>query len=304
MKGRITIKGNALNKQANKNLVLKNKALFKSCISKINNTFLDNAEDLNIFISTYNLLEYSDNYSMTSGKLWNYYREEVNDVANGDAANYRVNNNKTTTNRYFEYKTKITGKTSAIANRLNTKVVIPLKYFSNFCRFLDLPLINFKTKLDLLWSKDCVISKILWTSEVPANPDANPSTDHVPPTQTSKTTFQTNNAKLYVPVVPLSINDNVKFLENIKQGLKRKISWNKYLSETTRQPNYIWPNPINLDYLTDSTFRNINRLHILSFKNGDNNPTGGSLDKYYMPLVEIKDFNALIDNKPFFDQPI
>ena len=161
MKGRITIKGNALNKQANKNLVLKNKASFKSCISKINNTFLDNAEDLNIFISTYNLLEYSDNYSMTSGKLWNYYREEVNDVANGDAANYRVNNNKTTTNRYFEYKTKITGKKSAIANRLNTKVVIPLKYFSNFCRFLDLPLINFKTKLDLLWSKDCVISKIL-----------------------------------------------------------------------------------------------------------------------------------------------
>ena len=104
-----------------------------------------------------------------------------------------------------------------------------------------------------------------------------------------------NNAKLYVPVVNLSINDNIKFLENIKQGFKRTNSSNKYISEITTQPKYN-----NLDYLIDLTFRNINRLLVLSFKNDDNDPTKGSFDKYYLPLVAMQDFSALIDNKPFF----
>ena len=109
--------------------------------------------------------------------------------------------------------------------------------------------------------------------------------------------FVTTSTKLYVPIVTLSINDNIKFVENIKQGFKRTISWNKYRSEITTQPKN------NLDYLIDSAFRNINRLFVLSFKNG-NDPTRDSFEKNYMPLVEIKDFNALIENKPFFDQPV
>ena len=64
-------------KKRNKKLTFKNNALFRSCISKINNTFIDNAEDLDIVMPMYNLLEYSDNYSMTSGSLWNYYRDEI-----------------------------------------------------------------------------------------------------------------------------------------------------------------------------------------------------------------------------------
>ena len=60
----------------------------------------------------------------------------------------------------------------------------------------------------------------------------------------------------------------------------------------------------NLDYLIDPTFRNISRLVVLSFKNGYNDPARYSFDKYNMPLVEIKDFNGLIYNKPFFDQPV
>ena len=90
-----------------------------------------------------------------------------------------------------------------------------------------------------------------------------------------------------------------KFKKNIKEGFKRTISWNKYRSEITTQPKNN-----NLNYLIDPTFRNINRLFVLSFKNGDNDPKRNSFDKYYMPLVEIKDFNALTDNKSFFDQPI
>ena len=80
-----------------------------------------------------------------------------------------------------------------------------------------------------------------------------------------------NNAKLYIQVVTLSINDNIKFLENIKQGFKRTISWNKYRFETTMQPKNN-----NLDYFIDPTFRNTNRLFVLSFKNDDNDPTKDS----------------------------
>ena len=107
--------------------------------------------------------------------------------------------------------------------------------------------------------------------------------------------MQINNAKLYFPVVTLPINHNIKFLENIKQGFKRTISWNKYRSEITTQPKNN-----NLDYLIDPIFRNVNRLFVLSFKNGDDDTTRYSFDEYYMPLVEIKDFNALIDNNHFF----
>ena len=59
-----------------------------------------------------------------------------------------------------------------------------------------------------------------------------------------------------------------------------------------------------MGYLIDPTFKNINRLFVLSFKNGDNNPTRNYFDKYYIPLVEIKDFYVLIENKPFFDIPM
>ena len=85
----------------------------------------------------------------------------------------------------------------------------------------------------------------------------------------------------------------------VKEGFKRTIFWNKYRSEITAQAK-----SNNLDYLIDPTFININRLFVLSFKNGDNDPTRDSFKKYYMSLVEIKDFNVLIDNKPFFDQPV
>ena len=87
-------------------------------------------------------------------------------------------------------------------------------------------------------------------------------------------------------------------MENIKQGFKRTISWNKYKSEITTQIKNS-----NLDYLINPTFRNINSLFALPFKNGNNDPTRDFFENYYMPFVEFKDFNALIDNKPFFDLP-
>ena len=143
--------------------------------------------------------------------------------------------------------------------------------------------------------KNCVISEISRTFRV-VNPNANPVV-YLVTTATTEVIFQMNNAKLYVLVVTLSTNDNISFLENIKQGFKRIISWNKYRSELTTQPKND-----NLDYLIDPTFRNINRFFVLSFRNGNDGPKRDVSGNIYMPLVEIKDFNALIDNKQFFDQ--
>ena len=95
------------------------------------------------------------------------------------------------------------------------------------------------------------------------------------------------STKPFIPVFTLSINNNINFLGNMKQVFKRAISWNKYRSEMTTQTKNN-----NLDYLIDATFRKINRLFVLSFKNGNDDPTRDSFDKYFMPLLEIKDFNA------------
>ena len=113
--------------------------------------------------------------------------------------------------------------------------------------------------------------------------------------QTTSATFQINNSNLYGPVVTLSINHNIKSLDIINQGFKGTISWSKYRSEIRTQTK-----SNNLDYLIDPTFRNINKLFVLSLSNGNDDPKRDSFDKYYMPLVEIKDFYALIDIKPFF----
>ena len=106
MKGTMTVEVDD-DKKINKKLTFKKNAPFRSCISKINNRFIDNAGDADTAMLMYNLLEYSDKYSITSESLWNYYRDEVNDDENeNDNANNRINNNKAITSKSFKYKTK------------------------------------------------------------------------------------------------------------------------------------------------------------------------------------------------------
>ena len=109
----------------------------------------------------------------------------------------------------------------------------------------------------------------------------------------SNVTFKITDTKLYVPVVTLSTEDDNNFLEQLKSGFKRTIKWNKYRSEITNQTktNY-------LNYLIDPKFAKVNRLFVLSFENEEDRI---SFSKYYVPKVEIKDFNVLIDRKSFFD---
>ena len=98
VKGDITLKGNNDANKRNKNLVFKNNAPFINCISKINDIKIDNAEDLDVVMPIYNLLEYSKNYRKTTGSSWNYYRDEP---SNPLSSNYGS----------FKYKTNIVGKT-------------------------------------------------------------------------------------------------------------------------------------------------------------------------------------------------
>ena len=108
--------------------------------------------------------------------------------------------------------------------------------------------------------------------------------------------FKIKDCKLYVPVVTLSAENDNKILEQLKRGFKRTIKWNKYRSEMSNQTKNN-----NLNYLIDPTFTNMNRLFVLTFENEDDRT---SFSKYYLPKIEIKDFNVLIDGKPFFEIPV
>ena len=129
-------------------------------------------------------------------------------------------------------------------------------------------MINYEIELNLTRPKDCKISETLSNAEVPDNPAANPPIARLPEGSTTNATFEINSAKLYVPAALFFINDNINFLENIKQGFKRTLSWNKYRPEITAQPKNS-----NSDYMIDPIFRNIIWLFVVSFKNGSNNPT-------------------------------
>ena len=274
----------------NKEVEFKNNEPFINCISKVNGIKVDNTEDLDVAMSIYNILEYSKNYRKTTGNLWSYQRDEPSDPLSSDS-------------EYFKYKTIITGNTynagageaGCHANKVGkneNQVFIPLKHLSNFWRSLNIPLINCEVELILTWSKNCVLVNMIKRDAEGGNPAI------IAPTELE---FKITNTKLYVPVVTLSKENDTKLLEQLKRGFKRTIKWNKYRSQMTVQSNNN-----NLNYLIDPTFTNVIRLFILSFQRiaGENNTTKdyrGSFSYYYVPKVEIKDFNVLIDRKSFFD---
>ena len=276
VKGDITLNGDNDANKRNKNLAFKNNAPFRNCISKINSVQIDNAEDLDVIMPMYNLLDYSKKYRKTTSSLWKYYRDEPS-------------NPLSLNSKSFKYKTSIVRKTSENNDSLtNTEVVIPRKHLSNFWNSLNIPLINCEVELILTWSKNCVLANMK------VNPTANPAI-----VAQSGATFKIKDTKLYVPVVTLSKENDTKLLEQLKSGFKRTIKWNKYRSQMTIQPQNN-----NLNYLIDPTFTNVNRLFVLSFSRNNNTDNRDSFLNYYVPNVEIKDFNVLIDGKSFFDLPV
>ena len=137
------------NKPTNSVVAVKNYVPFRICYVTINDEHVEKAEDLDIVMSTYNLLEYSDNYQDSTGSLYQFKRDEPPD----DNAN--VANNTTS----LVYKSKLICGTDD-NNVNNVKLVVPLKYVRSFFRALEMPLVNCKIDLELKWHKDCMISSV------------------------------------------------------------------------------------------------------------------------------------------------
>ena len=255
----------------NKKVIFKNCAPFTNCISEINNTQIDNAKDIDIVMPMYNLIEYSDNYAKTTGSLWHCCKDIPALNANNEIIIFAEGNLTVS----FNFKAKITGRTGNNGTK-DVEIMVPLKYLSNFWRTLEMPLINCEVNLILTWSSTCVL--------IATN------------TPNQNATFAITDTKLYVPVVTLSTQENTKFLQQLKSGFKRVINWNKYLSK----PELLAQNP-NLKHLVEPSFQGVNRHFVLAFENDDDRTSD---DQYYLPTVEIKDYNIMINGENFFDQPI
>ena len=287
---------NNIRDKKNRPLVLKNNAPFVSCITRINGELIEDADELDIVIPMCNLLEYSKNYRKPIGSLYNYYRDELTNDGNDN----NFDNRNVVNSEAFKYINKITGNTYNVdaggqgydVNKNGMRKVelaIPLKYLGNFWRTLNIPLIGCEVFLELKWNKNCVITS-LEQRQVDAGP---PVVRNNAPTGA---TLSIIDCKLYVPVVTLSKDDEIKLLTNLKSGFQREIIWNKYRSQMTTEASNN-----NLNILIDPTFTNVNRLFVLAYRTADDRQ---SFSQFYLPRVMVKDFNVIIDKLAFFDLPI
>ena len=140
--------------------MFKNNAQFKSWISKVDSTLIDNAEDLDIVIPMYNLLEYSQNYSMTPGGLWNYYRDEIDNVdghvSDGPWIKYKIKIVEKTT-RTTPTTTTTTKLRLILTTTTTTSTSIKIKCWSCYFTQISWSLINYEKELDFSWSKLCIV---------------------------------------------------------------------------------------------------------------------------------------------------
>ena len=170
----------------NTDVAFKNCAPFSTCKTEINDVFIDEANHIYIVLPLQNLIEYNNNYSDTSGNLWQFKRDEVPGI-NADLA---IDNSES-----FKYKAALVGKTANAVNNTNssvknTKIVALLKYLSNFWSSLEMPLINYKIHLELNCTENCILSSAGNTAK-----------------------FNIADVKFHVPIVTLSTKDNGKTIK-------------------------------------------------------------------------------------------
>ena len=258
---------------ANTRLALKNCAPFIKCNLEIDDEYVDTAENLDITMPMYNLIECSDNYQDSSATLYQYKRDEPPE--NDTVADLTADNSSS-----FKYKISLLGNPVVANNiaRINVKVVVPLKYLSNFFRSLEMPLINSKIKLNLTRKKECVLS-----------------------TDDGNAVFIINDTKMYIPVVTLSKEGNKDFIEQQNKGFQRSIHWNEYKTKEINENadanvfKYINLNP---------SFQGVNRLFVTAYNRANGQPTRNGQQKYYLPRIDLEKFNVIIDGRNFYDNPI
>ena len=247
-----------------------------TCITKIDGTTIDGAENLDLVMPIYTLIEYSWNYTERTGSLWFYSREQATDFTAVIA-----NDNK------FEcckYKDNLLENIVApsTANRIltNATIGVPLKYLSTFWRSLKIPLINYKVELKLSWTKYCVLFA-----------GGNDSPDNFIVT--------IKDTKLYDSVVNLSARGNQKVSKLLRKRFQRLVYWNEY---KTRSNNKDIKNEFR--HFLESNFVGVNGLFVLIYTTHGNNVKIFDARKYYLPKGIIKNYNMIINGKSFYDQAI
>ena len=227
----------------------------------------------------YNLIECSDNYSDTSGSLWQFKRDEITN--NADVAN---DNNASS----FKYKSSLIGNTGNSGTKNGVKIAVPLKYLSNFWRSLEMPLINCKVELSLKWIENCVLT----TAAIGANANATTGADNA--------TFTITDTKLYVPIVTLSAEDNAKLSKLLSERFRRSVYWNKYKVIPNKIVEIFANNEEKyIRELLDSSYQGVKRLFVLAYNNtaGNNHVSVDSCKKYILPRVKIENYNIEIDGR-------
>ena len=243
----------------------KNCAPFRMCRTEINETFIDEAEHINITMTMYNLIEYNDNYSDTSGSLWQFQRDEIEGYVGLTVNDKHIPNNSS----LFKCKSNIIVNRSVAGTKANIKIAVPLKYLSNFWRLLEMPLINCKVEISL----KCILSS-----------------------GRNAATFAITDKKLQVPVVTLKSEDNAKLSKLLNERFKRSVYWNKYKAvlKDFAENNFIREQ-------LDASFQGINRLFVLAYARGNNVADEDSYRRYFLPSSGIKNYDIEIDARNFYD---
>ena len=157
-----------------------------------------------------------------------------------------------------------------------------------------MPLIKFKVELSLKWTENCVLT----SAAIGADANA---------TGADSATFKITDAKLYVPIVTLSSEDNVKLSKLLSEGFKRPIYWNEYKVIPNKIVEIAAINEEKyIRELLDSSWQGVKRLFVLAYNNkeGDNKVSVDSYKKYFLPRVKIENYNIEIDGRNFYDQAI
>ena len=215
-------------------------------------------------MSVYNLID----------SLWKFKRDELN----ANDINTALTDDNVSS---FKYQVSIIGNT--VGDRTNCKkddlkLAVPLKYFSNFWSSLEMPLINCKIQLSLIWYTNCVT--------IVGNGNA--------------ATFTITDTKHYVQIVTLKIEENTKLSKLLNEGFKRSVYWNHYkIFLRDYCENH------NIRERLDASFQGVSKLFVLAYQRGDDNYVNEkAFNKYFLPKIKIEKYNVEIDGRNFYDQAI
>ena len=273
----ILVTGNiTVNAANNTDVAFKNWAPFSTCKTIINDVFAEEADHIYIEMLLYDLIEYRDNYSDISGTLWPFKRDEVS-AYNTDLT---INNSE-----FFKYKPSLVEKTANHNNENRfakyPKVVVPIKYLSNFWILLQMPLIDCKVHLELNCIEDCILCSARNSAKC-----------------------ETPDAKLRVHIVTLSTKDSVNLIQKLSKGFKRDAYWNSYQTK----PAMVIEKGKNLCELPNASFQGFIRLSVIAYAvaAGAANDEAGIKEniKYFLSRGEINNYNVFIDGRNFYDQKI